>query len=121
MRWLLLICRFCSYALLAAAVIFVFDVIFALVAPRACEMENILPSFKCVGQLGAPISFILNIPILFIYSALFALSALMGHPVPVRPLFVLLGSAFDLVLVLGFAWPIYLFWNSVLRSQKPEN
>lgn len=105
MRWIRRICLLCFCVLVLAFAVWVF----ILVAPpniTGCGVENIIPHYVCSGPLAGPKALILNLPIFFIYAPLFTIGQLLANSsAPERDFFLLLAFLFDLVLVLGLAWP----------------
>jgi hypothetical protein len=111
MRWLRRICLLCFCVLVLAFAVAIFN----YVTPAksiGCDIENIIPHYVCSGPFARPKAMILNLPIFLIYAALFTVGSLFAYPNSPIPnqdnlmLFLMLAFPFNVVLVLGLAWPV---------------
>jgi hypothetical protein len=77
-----------------------------LLDATGCHSTEILPSFACgEGWVRRSMEIVLNLPVIFIYAALFTFAK---NSPPSRE-FMLLLYAFDAILVLGLVHPLLLF------------
>ncbi len=100
------LCQIC-FSILAFAVVVAILELAALPILDAigCHSTEILPSFSCgKGWVRRSLEILLNLPVLFIYAALFAFAK---NSPPGRE-FMLLLHAFDAILVLALIHPLIL-------------
>lgn len=100
------LCLICFCVLAFAIVVAIFELIaLPILDATGCHSTEILPSFSCgEGLVRRSMEIVLNLPILFIYAALFAFAK--SSP-PSRE-FMLLLYAFDAILVLALIHPLLL-------------
>ena len=106
MRLIRILCGLCACVLLAALPIAVFDIIVLNITDRfaGCRFNpEIIPAFTCGGRWFSPaLDIVLNLPLLVIYAPLFTLiGPAWPNPAAMRVLY-----AFDIVILLGLAYPL---------------
>jgi hypothetical protein len=100
------LCQICFCILAFAVVVAILELAALPILDAAgCHSTEILPSFACgEGWVRRSIEIVLNLPVLFIYAALFAFAK---NSPPGRE-FMLLLYAFDAILVLALIHPLLL-------------